>query len=71
MKQDVTVDGSLHPSKHGTLAESALTPPSSSPSFSLPHFVSHFNKELRFPQTFPQLLADYFAGSEAITLTVQ
>lgn len=27
MKQDVTVDGSLHPSKHGTLAEPVLTPP--------------------------------------------
>lgn len=26
MKQDVTIDGSLHPSKHGTLAELTLTP---------------------------------------------
>lgn len=26
MKQDVTIDGSLHPSKHGTLAGPALTP---------------------------------------------
>lgn len=26
MKQDVTIDGSLHPSKHGTLAGPVLTP---------------------------------------------
>lgn len=26
MKQDVTIDGSLHPSKHGTLAGCTLTP---------------------------------------------
>lgn len=27
MKQDVTIDGSLHPSKHGTLAGPVLFPP--------------------------------------------
>lgn len=26
MKQDVTIDGSLHPSKHGTVAGCTLTP---------------------------------------------
>lgn len=38
MKQDVTVDGSLHPSKHGTLAEPVLTHPFSL----LPLFLSLF-----------------------------
>lgn len=38
MKQDVTIDGSLHPSKHGTLA-GPVDPPPSSPSFSFFVFV--------------------------------
>lgn len=39
MKQDVTIDGSLHPSKHGTLAGPVLTP--------LSFFVCFSDKELQ------------------------
>lgn len=40
MKQDVTIDGSLHPSKHGTLAGPVLTPHPRTPSFALSLFLS-------------------------------
>lgn len=42
MKQDVTIDGSLHPSKHGTLAGPVHWPPSLSLSFCL--FLSNKDK---------------------------
>lgn len=66
MKQDVTIDGSLHPSKHGTLAGSVLTPSSSS--------LLLFLFCLRQGTTKHALASVshyYFVGSVAIILTVQ
>lgn len=66
MKQDVTTDGSLHPSKHGTLAELALPPPlTTTPS-------SFFFVPEQTVTTLLLLLPHYyFSGSVLIILSVQ